>query len=74
MIWLDAFFRFASVGMILMTAVLAVRDLPKSTPSVLLLITMLCLLGLFLGHAPPVFEFDAGRFTLSLPVPNSPVS
>jgi len=23
---------------------------------------------------PPVFEFDAGRFTLSLPVPNSPVS
>lgn len=56
MIWLDAFFRFASVGMILMTAVLAVRDLPKSTPSVLLLITMLCLLGLFLGHAPPVFE------------------
>ena len=26
------------------------------------------------GSPPPVVEFDAGRFTLSLPVPNNPIS
>ena len=59
MIWLDAFFRFAGIGLVLMTAVLAWRDLPKSTPLVLLITTQWCLLALFLGHAPPIFELPA---------------
>ncbi len=56
MLLLDAFFRFSGVGLLLASAVFALRDLPRSTSLNLLLLANFSLLCHFLGFTP--VEFD----------------
>ena len=60
MIWIDAFFRFSGIALLLVTGIIAIRDLPKSILLTLMLLTQLCLLSLFLGYAPAQFELPSG--------------
>ncbi|WP_180236492.1 helix-turn-helix transcriptional regulator [Marinicella litoralis] len=60
MIWLDAFFRFSGVGMLLFTVFMALRDLSKSSSLVLLLLVQLCMLCHFLGFTPNHFNLPYG--------------
>jgi AraC-like DNA-binding protein len=50
--FLDAFFRFSGVGLMLFMCVLAMRDLKKTTSSVYFLLAFLSLSFYFLGFAP----------------------
>ncbi len=60
MIWLDAFFRFSGVGLLLLTAFIALRDLPKSSSLVFLLLVQISLLCHFLGFTPDHFNLPYG--------------
>lgn len=56
MLILDAFFRFSGVGLLLFSAILAIRDLPRSTSFYLLLLANLTLLCHYLGFTPAEFK------------------
>ncbi len=58
MLLLDAFFRFSGVGLLLVSAVLAIRDLPRSTSFYLLLLTNFTLLCHYLGFTPTEFNLS----------------
>ena len=56
MLLLDAFFRFSGVGLLLASAVFAIRDLPRSTSFYLLLLANFSLLCHYLGFTPNEFQ------------------
>lgn len=56
MLLLDAFFRFSGVGLLLFSAILACRDLPKSSSFYLLLLTNFTLVCHYLGFTPTEFN------------------
>lgn len=56
MLLIDAFFRFSGVGLMLITCVLVVRDLEKSTSSIYFLFAFLSLSFYFLGFVPNEYE------------------
>jgi AraC-like DNA-binding protein len=52
MIFIDAFFRFSGIGLMLLLYVIVIRDLKKSTASVYFLFAFLTLSFYFLGFVP----------------------
>ena len=60
MIWLDAFFRFSGVGLLLFTAFIVLRDLPKSASMGFLLLVQICMLCHFLGFTPTHLNLPHG--------------
>ena len=52
MIVLDAFFRFSGVGLLLLLAVLSVRDVRKTNGAIYLILACISVSALFLGYTP----------------------
>ena len=56
MLFIDAFFRFSGIGLMLLLCVISIRDLKKSTASVYFLFAFLTLSFYFLGFVPSEYE------------------
>ena len=56
MLFIDAFFRFTGIGLMLLLCVISIRDLKKSTASVYFLLAFLTLSFYFLGFVPSEYE------------------
>ncbi len=56
MLFIDAFFRFSGIGLMLFLCVISIRDLKKSTASVYFFLTFLTLSFYFLGFVPSEYR------------------
>ncbi len=56
MLFIDAFFRFSGIGLMLFLCIVSIRDLKKSTASVYFFLTFLTLSFYFLGFVPNDYQ------------------